>query len=68
MAVSRGGAAWSARLAHNQQVAGSNPAPATKKKAQALAELFSFAMYSLWRFQPFRFALNRRQYVLKLIC
>ena len=29
--VPRGGAARSARLAHNQQVAGSNPAPATKK-------------------------------------
>ena len=29
--VSRGGAAWSARVAHNHKVAGSNPAPATKK-------------------------------------
>ena len=28
--VSRGGAVWSARMAHNHQVAGSNPAPATK--------------------------------------
>ncbi len=40
--VSRGGAAWSARLAHNQEVAGSNPAPATKRKAQLLVELFSW--------------------------
>ena len=29
--MSRGGAVWSARMAHNHQVAGSNPAPATKK-------------------------------------
>ena len=29
----RGGAARSARVAHNHKVAGSNPAPATKKKA-----------------------------------
>ena len=29
--VSRGGAVWSARLAHNQEVGGSNPPPATKK-------------------------------------
>ena len=28
----RGGAARSARVAHNHKVAGSNPAPATKKK------------------------------------
>ena len=28
--MSRGGAVWSARMAHNHQVAGSNPAPATK--------------------------------------
>lgn len=27
--VSRDGAAWSARLAHNQEVVGSNPTPAT---------------------------------------
>ncbi len=30
--TSRGGAVWSARLAHNQEVRGSNPLPATKKK------------------------------------
>ena len=29
--VSRGGAARSARLAHNQEVVGSNPTPATKE-------------------------------------
>ena len=28
--ISRGGAAWSARMAHNHQVVGSNPTPATK--------------------------------------
>ena len=27
----RGGAVWSARVAHNHKVVGSNPAPATKK-------------------------------------
>lgn len=31
----RGGAARSARVAHNHKVAGSNPAPATKKKPSA---------------------------------
>ena len=30
-AISRGGAVWSARLAHNQEVVSSNLAPATKK-------------------------------------
>ena len=29
--ISRDGAVWSARLAHNQEVVGSNPTPATKK-------------------------------------
>ena len=29
--MSRDGAVWSARLAHNQEVVGSNPTPATKK-------------------------------------
>ena len=28
--VSRGGAVWSARVAHNHEVRGSNPLPATK--------------------------------------
>ena len=38
--VLRGGAAWSARLAHNQEVAGSNPAPATKKSFEGSLEPF----------------------------
>ena len=29
--MSRDGAVWSARLAHNQEVVGSNPTPATKR-------------------------------------
>ena len=29
--ISRDGAVWSARLAHNQEVVGSNPTPATKR-------------------------------------
>ena len=29
--VPRGGAVWLARMAHNHQVVGSNPTPATKK-------------------------------------
>ena len=33
--VPRGGAAWLARVAHNHKVAGSNPAPATKKSLQS---------------------------------
>ena len=32
--ISRDGAVWSARLAHNQEVVGSNPTPATKKLFQ----------------------------------
>ena len=34
--TSRGGAVWSARVAHNHKVAGSNPAPATKVKTPTL--------------------------------
>ena len=41
--ISRGGAVWSARMAHNHQVAGSNPAPATKKKRQPFGRRFFFA-------------------------
>lgn len=41
--VPRGGAAWSARLAHNQEVVGSNPTPATKKDASAMERLFLFS-------------------------
>lgn len=40
--VPRGGAVWSARMAHNHQVAGSNPAPATKKKVGLYDRLFSW--------------------------
>ncbi len=36
MNITRGGAVWSARLAHNQEVVGSNPTPATKKKTHLL--------------------------------
>ena len=34
--ISRDGAVWSARLAHNQEVVGSNPTPATKKLFQKI--------------------------------
>lgn len=44
--VSRDGAAWSARLAHNQEVVGSNPTPATKNlfpiKSFSARKLFIF--------------------------
>ena len=40
--VPRGGAAWLARVAHNHKVAGSNPAPATKKAFPILEGLFCF--------------------------
>ena len=40
--ISRGGAVWSARVAHNHKVVGSNPAPATKKKLWAFARSFFF--------------------------
>lgn len=46
--VSRDGAAWSARLAHNQEVVGSNPTPATKNlfpiKSFSARGLFIFAI------------------------
>jgi hypothetical protein len=42
--VPRGGAARSARLAHNQEVRGSNPLPATKKKVLAVARTFFFGI------------------------
>ena len=38
--VSRGGAARSARLAHNQEVVGSNPTPATKKNTSRMTGVF----------------------------
>lgn len=38
--VSRGGAARSARLAHNQEVVGSNPTPATKETVPLLWGFF----------------------------
>ncbi len=41
--VSRGGAVWSARVAHNHKVVGSNPAPATKKVFEGSSEPFLFA-------------------------
>ena len=40
----RGGAARSARVAHNHKVAGSNPAPATKKKDSPCDCLFSWLL------------------------
>ena len=40
--VPRGGAVWLARVAHNHKVAGSNPAPATKKAFPILEGLFCF--------------------------
>ena len=40
VSVSRGGAVWSARVAHNHKVAGSNPAPATKKDFEGSSESF----------------------------
>ena len=39
--MTRGGAA-AARVAHNHEVAGSSPAPATKENASAFAGVFSF--------------------------
>ena len=36
----RGGAARSARVAHNHKVAGSNPAPATMKKVPLVGTFF----------------------------
>ena len=55
MAVSRGGAAWSARLAHNQQVAGSNPAPATKKGVSCFGRSFLFRAFATQHAKRARF-------------
>jgi hypothetical protein len=38
--VSRGGAVWSARVAHNHKVVGSNPTPATKKNSYRKIAIF----------------------------
>ncbi len=38
--VTRGGAAWLARMAHNHQVVGSNPTPATKKNSHRKMAIF----------------------------
>ena len=46
----RGAAA--ARQAHNLKVAGSNPAPATKKKDPALLDLFSCYISNGTRYKP----------------
>lgn len=43
--ISRGGAVWSARVAHNHKVVGSNPTPATKKKRLPFGSRFFFALY-----------------------
>ena len=43
--VPRGGAAWLARVAHNHKVAGSNPAPATKKDFSDSGESFLVGAY-----------------------
>ena len=44
--ISRGGAARSARLAHNQEVASSNLAPATREKARVHKGLGLFLRYA----------------------
>ena len=42
MNATRGGAAWLARMAHNHQVAGSNPAPATIKNLHLYVGFFVY--------------------------
>ena len=44
MNATRGGAAWLARMAHNHQVAGSNPAPATIKNLHLYVGFFIFLL------------------------
>ena len=44
--VPRGGAARLARVAHNHKVAGSNPAPATKKDFSKTGRSFLFVYFS----------------------
>ncbi len=41
----RGGAVWSARVAHNHKVVGSNPTPATKKKRSPLGGHFFLKLF-----------------------
>ena len=47
--VTRGGAARLARVAHNHKVAGSNPAPATKKDFEAIQSLFCLPLIPFTR-------------------
>ena len=49
--VSRGGAVWSARVAHNHKVAGSNPAPATREKASVQKD-WGFFFAARTKFKP----------------
>ena len=47
----RGGAAWLARMAHNHQVVGSNPTPATKIKYLSADRYFILVIFLLKRAQ-----------------
>lgn len=51
--VPRGGAVWLARMAHNHQVVGSNPTPATKKIDYHLM-VFFLDLRDIDRFYDFR--------------
>ena len=53
--ISRGGAVWSARMAHNHQVAGSNPAPATKKNSHRKMAIFLGSMKRYLNLRLFAF-------------
>jgi hypothetical protein len=59
--TSRGGAVWSARVAHNHKVVGSNPTPATKKNVSASAGTF-FLRFGI-EFAPSTAPCKRRKVV-----
>jgi hypothetical protein len=46
--IARGGAVWSARVAHNHKVVGSNPTPATIEKARVQMD-WGFFFLGLYR-------------------
>ena len=48
----RGGAVWSARRAHNPEVVGSNPAPATSLNHSNILFIFAVAGFELFKFVP----------------
>ena len=63
--MTRGGAA-AARVAHNHEVAGSSPAPATKEKGSPKVVLFLWFMALVWVLRLGGVADNSRRFAREL--